>query len=95
MELVVVGAGVGQTGTHSLKVALEQLLDAPCHHMLERSSVTQPRSRMDRHRPTADRHAARTGRRVLHQPRPRSLQGVGGLREVDQVRQRFDDENAV
>jgi len=35
MELVVVGAGVGQTGTHSLKVALEQLLDAPCRHMLE------------------------------------------------------------
>jgi hypothetical protein len=26
---------VGRTGTHSLKVALEQLLDAPCHHMLE------------------------------------------------------------
>src|SRR5439155_13311031 len=34
MELVVVGAGVGRTGTHSLKIALEQLLDAPCHHML-------------------------------------------------------------
>jgi Sulfotransferase domain len=35
MELAVVGAGVGRTGTHSLKLALEQLLDAPCHHMLE------------------------------------------------------------
>ncbi len=35
MELVVVGAGVGRTGTQSLKVALEQLLDAPCHHMAE------------------------------------------------------------
>jgi sulfotransferase family protein len=35
MELAVVGAGVGRTGTHSLKVALERLLDAPCHHMLE------------------------------------------------------------
>ena len=35
MELVVVGAGVGRTGTHSLKIALEKLLDAPCHHMLE------------------------------------------------------------
>ena len=35
MELEVVGAGVGRTGTHSLKLALEQLLDAPCHHMLE------------------------------------------------------------
>jgi hypothetical protein len=35
MGLAVVGAGVGRTGTHSLKLALEQLLDAPCHHMLE------------------------------------------------------------
>lgn len=35
MELEVVGAGVGRTGTHSLKLALEQLLQAPCHHMTE------------------------------------------------------------
>jgi len=35
MEVAVVGAGVGRTGTHSLKVALEQLLGAPCHHMVE------------------------------------------------------------
>ena len=35
MELEVVGAGVGRTGTHSLKVALEQLLGGPCHHMIE------------------------------------------------------------
>ncbi len=35
MQLRVVGAGVGRTGTHSLKIALEQLLGAPCHHMLE------------------------------------------------------------
>lgn len=35
MTLAVVGAGVGRTGTHSLKVALEQLLGAPCHHMVE------------------------------------------------------------
>jgi hypothetical protein len=35
VELKVVGAGVGRTGTHSLKLALEQLLGAPCHHMLE------------------------------------------------------------
>jgi hypothetical protein len=35
MEIQVVGAGVGRTGTHSLKVALEQLLGAPCHHMVE------------------------------------------------------------
>lgn len=31
----VVGAGVGRTGTHSLKVALSQLLGAPCYHMSE------------------------------------------------------------
>ncbi|MGH9207521.1 MAG: sulfotransferase family protein, partial [Acidimicrobiales bacterium] len=35
MSLNVVGAGVGRTGTHSLKIALEQLLNGPCHHMLE------------------------------------------------------------
>jgi Sulfotransferase domain len=35
VELKVVGAGVGRTGTHSLKLALEQLLGAPCHHMVE------------------------------------------------------------
>jgi hypothetical protein len=35
MEPVVVGAGVGRTGTHSLKLALEQLLGGPCHHMVE------------------------------------------------------------
>jgi hypothetical protein len=35
MSLKVVGAGVGRTGTHSLKEALEQLLGGPCHHMLE------------------------------------------------------------
>ena len=35
MDIAVVGAGVGRTGTHSLKLALEQLLGAPCHHMLE------------------------------------------------------------
>jgi hypothetical protein len=33
--LKVVGAGLGRTGTNSLKVALEQLLGAPCYHMAE------------------------------------------------------------
>ncbi len=33
--LKVVGAGVGRTGTHSLKIALEQLLGGTCHHMVE------------------------------------------------------------
>jgi Sulfotransferase domain len=35
MSLQVIGAGVGRTGTHSLKLALERLLGAPCYHMLE------------------------------------------------------------
>ena len=35
MSLQIVGAGLGRTGTHSLKVALEQLLGAPCYHMVE------------------------------------------------------------
>jgi hypothetical protein len=35
MALRVVGAGLGRTGTHSLKLALEQLLGGPCYHMLE------------------------------------------------------------
>jgi len=35
MPLRVVGAGLGRTGTHSLKVALEQLLGEPCYHMIE------------------------------------------------------------
>lgn len=30
-----VGAGLGRTGTVSLKLALEQLLGAPCYHMME------------------------------------------------------------
>jgi hypothetical protein len=33
--LKVVGAGVGRTGTHSLKNALETLLGGTCHHMIE------------------------------------------------------------
>jgi hypothetical protein len=35
MSLRVVGAGLGRTGTMSLKVALEQLLGGPCYHMME------------------------------------------------------------
>ena len=35
MELKLVGAGLGRTGTHSLKLALERLLGGPCHHMVE------------------------------------------------------------
>jgi hypothetical protein len=35
MSLRVVGAGVGRTGTKSLKLALERLLGAPCYHMVD------------------------------------------------------------
>jgi len=35
VSLRVVGAGLGRTGTLSLKLALERLLGAPCYHMLE------------------------------------------------------------
>jgi hypothetical protein len=31
----IVGAGLGRTGTNSLRVALGQLLGAPCYHMFE------------------------------------------------------------
>ena len=29
------GAGLGRTGTHSLQLALQQLLGGPCYHMIE------------------------------------------------------------
>ena len=35
MGLRVIGAGLGRTGTNSLKVALETLLDGRCYHMYE------------------------------------------------------------
>jgi len=35
MGLHVIGAGLGRTGTYSLKLALEQLGLGPCHHMEE------------------------------------------------------------
>jgi hypothetical protein len=35
MGLQVVGAGLGRTGTESLKLALERLLGGSCYHMLE------------------------------------------------------------
>jgi hypothetical protein len=41
VTLRVVGAGVGRTGTHSLKLALERLLGAPCYHMDELSERSE------------------------------------------------------
>ncbi|HEV3282711.1 MAG TPA: sulfotransferase [Solirubrobacteraceae bacterium] len=39
--LAVVGAGLGRTGTNSLKVALEQLLGGRCYHMFELAERAQ------------------------------------------------------
>jgi hypothetical protein len=33
--LKLVGAGLGRTGTHSLKIAIEQLIGGRCYHMIE------------------------------------------------------------
>jgi hypothetical protein len=44
MALKVVGAGLGRTGTHSLKIALEQLLGAPCYHMVEVIAAPEERA---------------------------------------------------
>lgn len=41
MPLDVIGAGLGRTGTLSLKLALEQLGFAPCYHMLEVRAVPE------------------------------------------------------
>ena len=35
MTLRLVGAGLGRTGTHSLKLALERLTGGRCYHMIE------------------------------------------------------------
>lgn len=35
MTLRLIGAGLGRTGTHALKLALEQLLGGTVHHMME------------------------------------------------------------
>lgn len=35
MALQIIGAGLGRTGTSSLKLALEHLLGGPCYHMRE------------------------------------------------------------
>ncbi len=35
MTLKVIGAGFGRTGTHTLKIVLEQLGFGPCYHMVE------------------------------------------------------------
>ncbi len=47
MTIQLVGAGLGRTGTMSLKLALERLLGGTCHHMMEVSGTpTRCRSGM-------------------------------------------------
>ena len=41
MALKVIGARMGRTGTHSLKLALEQLGLGPCHHMIAYRAKTR------------------------------------------------------
>lgn len=41
MSLKIIGAGLGRTGTTSLKLALEQLLDGACYHMVTISSYPE------------------------------------------------------
>src|SRR4051794_32865433 len=55
----IVGAGLGRTGTHSLKLALERLLGERCYHMVEVFEHLD-------HVPTW--HAAIRGERVDWQP---------------------------
>jgi hypothetical protein len=43
VPLEVIGAGLGRTGTHSLKLALDELGFGPCHHMSE--VMTNPTQR--------------------------------------------------
>ena len=62
MTLKVIGAGVGRTGTHSLKIALEQLLGGPCHHMVEVFGRSRPKRRAGS---TLSKAAPLTGQRCL------------------------------
>ena len=39
MGLKLIGAGLGRTGTLSIKLALEQLGLGPCYHMVEVTTV--------------------------------------------------------
>ena len=62
MGLQVVGAGLGRTGTMSLKLALEQLLDGRCYHMFETFDASRRRPGVGRG--ITGRHA-----RLEHVPR--------------------------
>jgi len=42
VTIQLVGAGLGRTGTHSLKLALEKLLGGTCHHMMEVTDAQGP-----------------------------------------------------
>src|SRR5689334_15841288 len=55
MALKVIGAGLGRTGTHSLQLALQQLLGGPCYHMLE--VMADPDVRVQQWMDAMDGHA--------------------------------------
>ena len=72
MPLRVLGAGLGRTGTQSLKVALEHLLEGPCYHMVE---VHGHDERVQPVAPSRGRRAAGLGRGVRRVRGHRRLAG--------------------
>ena len=97
--LEVIGAGVGRTGTYSLKLALEQLGFGPCHHMEE--VLKDPERQIPlwsaAARGTADWESALAGYRSavdwptaafwreLAEARPESWDGSGLLAHAEKV----------
>ena len=69
MTLRVVGAGLGRTGTHSLKLALEQLLGRP---LLPHERAHRARGRHRGMGSGGPRRRGRLGRRSCRSSRPRS-----------------------
>jgi hypothetical protein len=61
MTLRVIGAGLGRTGTMSLKLALERLLGAPCYHMVEVFARGDHQAWTDAARGQVDWHALLNG----------------------------------
>ena len=82
MALRVVGAGLGRTGTHSLKLALEQLLGGPCYHMVRDV-------RPARRHPGVARRGQRPDARLAGVPRRLRRRGrLAGVRVLARARRR-------
>ena len=56
MGLKVIGAGLGRTGTASLKMALEELLGGRCHHMFKVDASQVPLWTRAAHQQMTDWH---------------------------------------